>query len=220
MERQATRPAYLGDYIDKVLVVCPQCRDIATVHAKDGFRTNAPRVRCPSCGFNRTGWPIDTQVLANATARRRCPRCGRWLEKRYQRVLPKRRQVVLSCPCKAETTVALLYSAIRLGEPYDPYFGYPLWLKKGVGNEVLWAYNERHLAFLRSFVEAGVRPRTPGANGSLASRLPAWITKGTRRPNILRALAALKRSMPNYRLQLTAAKQPFQLTAAAAEPRR
>jgi len=187
------QPEYLVDYIDEVLVECPECGSAATVHAKDGLRTEAPRMRCASCGFNRTGWPVSEGVLGNAAARRRCPRCGRWLEKRYQRVLAKRREVVLSCPCKAQTTVALLFSAIRLGEPYDPYFGYPLLLRKAVGREILWAYNMRHLSYLRAFVGAGVRPRTPGANGSLASRLPTWITKGTRRPNILRALAALKR---------------------------
>jgi hypothetical protein len=190
---QTARPEYLVDYIDEILVECPECGALATVRAKDGLRCESPRLRCTSCGFNRTGWSISAGVLVNAVAKRRCPRCGRWLEKRYQRILPKRREVVLSCPCKAQTTVALLYAAIRLGQPYDPYFGYRLWLRKNIGREVLWAYNLRHLSFLREFVGAGIRPRTPHANGSLASRLPAWISKGTRRQNVLRGLAALKR---------------------------
>src|SRR4029079_9545239 len=134
--------------------------------------------RCASCGFNRTGWPAPDGVLGNAVAKRRCPRCGRWLEKRYQRVLAKRREVVLSCPCKAQTTVAFHFASVRLGEPYDPYFGYPLLLQKAIRRNVLCAYKRRHLAFLRVFIAASVRPRTPGANGSLASRLPGWITKG------------------------------------------
>lgn len=129
----------------------------------------------------------------DAVARRRCPRCGRWLEKRYQRVVARRREVVLSCPCKAETTVALKFTMVRLGEPYDPYFGYPLWLQKRLGREILWAYNHRHLAFLKRFVQATIRPRTPGWNGSLASRLPSWLTKGTRRPNVLKNIEALER---------------------------
>jgi len=187
-----SRPEYLMDYIDEVLVECPQCGASAAVRASSGLCTQAPRVRCTSCGFNRTGWPT-TGLLADAVVKRRCPRCGRWLEKRYQRVVARRREVVLSCPCKAQTRVALLYTAIRLGQPHDPYFGYPLWLKKEIGREVLWAYNRRHLAFMKGLVGAEIRPRTPGANASLSSRLPSWITKGTRRQSILRALAAMER---------------------------
>jgi hypothetical protein len=188
-----SRPDYLLDFIDEVLVVCPECGQAAVVLARGGFVTPNPAVRCASCGFNRVGWPAPDGVLVDAIARRRCPRCGRWLEKRYQRVLAKRREVVLSCPCKAQTAVALRFASVRLGEPYDPYFGYPLWLQKTIGRNVLWAYNRRHLAFLKSFVGAALRPREPGANRSLASRLPAWITKGTRRPNVLRGLQALQR---------------------------
>src|SRR5437899_1332239 len=97
---QSTRPEYLIDYIDEVLVECPECGALATVRARNGLRSESPRVRCTKCGFNRTGWPTPAGVLVNAVAKRRCPRCGRWLEKRYQRVLAKRREVVLSCPCK------------------------------------------------------------------------------------------------------------------------
>jgi predicted RNA-binding Zn-ribbon protein involved in translation (DUF1610 family) len=190
---ETSRPEYVVDFIDEVLVECPRCGEEAVVVAKGGFRAAEPAVRCTNCGFSRTGWPAPDGVLVKAVAKRRCPRCGRWLEKRYQRVLAKRREVVLSCPCKAQTTVAVRFASVRLGEPYDPYFGYPLWLQKVIGRNVLWAYNRRHLAFLRVFVAAGVRPRTAGANGSLASRLPAWITKGTRRPNILRAIQTLQR---------------------------
>jgi hypothetical protein len=187
------RPEYVVDFIDEVLVKCPRCGEEAIVVARNGFRAADPAVGCTSCGFSRTGWPAPDGVLVNAVARRRCPRCGRWLEKRYQRVLAKRREVVLSCPCKAQMTVAFDFASVRLGEPYDPYFGYPLWLQKAIGRNVLWAYNRRHLAFLGAFIAASVRPRTPGWNGSLASRLPAWLTKGTRRANILRAIRVLQR---------------------------
>lgn len=186
-------PAYVEDFIDEVLVECPSCGRPALVVARAGLRAQSPAVRCASCGFSRTGWPVRPGVLVNAVARRRCPRCGQWLQKQHQRVLAKRREVVLSCPCKAQTTVAYHYEAIRLGEPYDPYYGYVLWLRKTVGRNVLWAYNRRHLAFISDFVKAPLRPRTPGFNASLVSRLPAWIAKGTRRAAILRALRSMQR---------------------------
>jgi hypothetical protein len=189
------RPDYLVDFIDEVLVVCPECGKAALVLARRGFCAADPAVRCARCGFNRTGWPAPDGVVIDALAKRRCPRCGRWLEKRYQRVLARRREVVLSCPCKAQTAVALAFSSVRLGAPYDPYFGYPLWLQKTVGRNVLWAYNRRHLAFLEAFVGASVRPRTPNANGSLVSRLPAWMTRGTQRAHVMRGLQTLRRKV-------------------------
>jgi hypothetical protein len=45
---------------------------------------------------------------------------------------------------------------------------------------------------LRAFVGAGVRP-WPRANRSLASRLPRWLSKGTRRASLLKKLEALER---------------------------
>jgi hypothetical protein len=85
--------------------------------------------------------------------------------------------------------------SIRLGEPFDPYFGYPLRLQKPLGREVLWAYNRRHLAFLRAFIGAGIRPKTPHANASLASRLPAWMKKATRRAHLLKGIASLEKQL-------------------------
>jgi predicted RNA-binding Zn-ribbon protein involved in translation (DUF1610 family) len=187
----APRPEYLFDFIDEVLIRCPECGEAAVVLARSKLCAANPAVRCARCGFNRAGWP-GPKVRADAVAKRRCPRCGRWLEKRYHRALAKRRAIVLSCPCKAETVVALQFISVRLGGPHDPYFGYPLWLQKTIGPNVLWAYNRRHLAFLKEYVAAAIRPRTPGANGSLASRLPAWMKKGTRRANLLRAIQALE----------------------------
>jgi hypothetical protein len=190
---QPKRVEYLIDFIDEVIIECPACGAPATVIGGIGSRARTPTARCRTCGFNRGAWPAPDGILLGAVAKRRCPRCGRWLEKRYQRVLAKRRQVVLSCPCKAQTSVKLHFASVRLGGPYDPYFGYPLWFQKAIGRNVLWAYNRRHLALLKAFVAASVRPRTPGANGSVVSRLPSWITKGTRRPYVLRALRALEK---------------------------
>jgi DNA-directed RNA polymerase subunit RPC12/RpoP len=187
------RPVHLIGFIHEVLVKCPSCGRAATVMAKAGLREKKPTVRCPTCGFSRSGWPAPDGKFLDAITRRRCPRCERWLDNRYQRFLAGRREVVLSCPCKAQTTVAVYYGAIRLGRPFDPYFGYPVWLQKDVGRKTLWAYNRRHLGFLKAYVAAVIRVRTPHANASLASRLPAWISKGTRRVSILKTIAAIER---------------------------
>jgi Arc/MetJ family transcription regulator len=57
----------------------------------------------------------------------------------------------------------------------------------------LWAYNERHLAFLEQYVGATLRETTLEAgNRSLASRLPRWIKSGQHREEVLAGLRRLR----------------------------
>jgi hypothetical protein len=76
-------------------------------------------------------------------------------------------------------------------EPYDPHFGYRLWLQTRCAGEILWAYNAEHLEFLREYAAASLRERVPNANASLASRLPRWIKRSHNRRAILRAVKRL-----------------------------
>ena len=75
--------------------------------------------------------------------------------------------------------------------PVDPHFGLPLWLQRPFGDEVLWAVNGRHLAFLRDYIAASLREREPYRNQSVASRLPAWMGRSTKRGALLTAIERL-----------------------------
>lgn len=81
--------------------------------------------------------------------------------------------------------------------PTDGYFGFDLWLRTDYGNHSLWAFNMRHLEFLRSYVSARLRERNPDDalgwhNSSLASRLPKWLKSGKHRETALKAIDELK----------------------------
>jgi hypothetical protein len=81
----------------------------------------------------------------------------------------------------------------RTGTDSDPWFRLPLWLRADACGHVLWAYNERHLDLLRSFVAARHRTRdaTPTRIHSVASRLPGWIKEANHRDELLRVLDRL-----------------------------
>ena len=84
----------------------------------------------------------------------------------------------------------------------DDYFDLPLWLQTPCCGEVLWAYNERHLAFLEGFVAARLRERERHeklgwSNSSLASRLPVWIKSGKNRAELLKGLARVRARLPD-----------------------
>jgi hypothetical protein len=85
----------------------------------------------------------------------------------------------------------------RVGYPEtcDKYFGEPLWLQIPCCNEILWAYNEKHLDFLESFVKAELREAYP--NQTFASRLPEWMKLATHREEILKCIRKLRETLPN-----------------------
>ena len=79
---------------------------------------------------------------------------------------------------------------------------YPLWLQTRVRGHSLWAYNEEHLTMLESYISADLRTRTypvssdGWSNQSAVSRLPRWMTARHNRKPVLKALAALRQSLP------------------------
>jgi hypothetical protein len=81
---------------------------------------------------------------------------------------------------------------VLIGAPVDPFFHLPLWLRAPCCGHTLWAYNYRHLAFLRSHVEAQLRERAgqPKRNASLGSRLPGWMTTAKNRTKVLKCIDA------------------------------
>ncbi len=81
--------------------------------------------------------------------------------------------------------------------PTDGYFGYNLWLQIDCGGNSLWAFNNRHLNFLVSYVNTKLRQRSNDIewgwqNSSLISRLPKWIKSAKNRELIIKSLQALR----------------------------
>jgi hypothetical protein len=80
--------------------------------------------------------------------------------------------------------------------PSDPFFGRPLWLQTPCCGHVLWAYNDRHLDTLQSYVRAGLRKRTNSdPKRGMLYRLPAWIKKASHRSDVLRAIDLLREQL-------------------------
>ena len=83
----------------------------------------------------------------------------------------------------------------RVGaRPADEHFDLPLWLQARCVGEVLWAYNEAHLAWLEQFVAARHRERQEpySGNKTMASRLPRWMKSRENRSAVLSKLSELR----------------------------
>jgi len=132
--------------------------------------------RCQECAVHRPVGPVEDRPGAMIFAPRRlvCSSCG------YTKDWAERSLVGLSST-----------------EPFDDYFALPIWLQERCGGEVIWAYNERHLSFLESYLGARLRERSADpehgwSNRSMASRLPAWMKKASARDDVVRALSKMR----------------------------
>jgi len=77
------------------------------------------------------------------------------------------------------------------------YLGQPL--QTPCAGHTLWAFNARHLAYLKQFLQAELRERRGTANASVISRLPTWIKEAKHRDAALRAVERLEHSLTTGR---------------------
>jgi hypothetical protein len=204
---------WLAGFSGEFVVRCPQCRAASKVfrewdHAR---RTWGPAtVACVTCGFSRRqqtragcecgrcqrhvcdSWAGPVVI----SVRRRCSHCGRRMcVDRQAKVAPQHRFVTLSCDgCGAPTNADYEIRPVMVPAALvDNCFGLPLWLQIPCAGHTLWAFNARHLAYLKEFVQAGLRERHGTANASVVSRLPGWLKQAKHRGEALRAVERLER---------------------------
>ena len=87
-----------------------------------------------------------------------------------------------------------------MGTPEDPFFGLPLLLQAPCCDEVLWAFNSRHLEVLGALVGASVREREREArargevvsNSTLLAKLPRWMKAAKNRDAVVRCIDKLR----------------------------
>jgi hypothetical protein len=143
-------------------------------------------VACPSCAKRAVARaPVEARP-----PRLTCARCG--LSRDW---VPTATGVLFSRPAARWPQ-----GQFALGDAADPYFHLPLWLQVPCAGNVLWAFNARHLAFLRDYVSATDRrtlredPRAP-RNRLLTSRLPRWMKLARNRVAVLRGIGRLEKKL-------------------------
>ena len=76
----------------------------------------------------------------------------------------------------------------------DPYFGLPLWLQAPFGSHTVWAYNRKHLNYLKEYVQAKLRESASGGRHALTWKLPNFIKLAKNRDGILKIIARLEKN--------------------------
>ena len=133
-----------------------------------------------------------------------CPVCGKASPRRALRhddaTQKATRYLSWKCSCGNSVKREINWYAERpTRTPVDPFFGYPLWLQTSVAGEVLWAYNELHLAQVRDCIAADLRERQFDGKWSMVARLPSWMKLAKNRSKVLRGLQNLEDKIAGLR---------------------
>lgn len=217
LNRHTDTGKYLSQYAQNSLVRCIACGTIGQVISKTQYNATTGRYHykgsqftCSHCQLklvkcqNQHDWVGSKQIYG----RQKCYYCGtrlsvsRKITNSYQVNIPK--TLCTSCPnCHNNNNIAVsdcyLYSG-NLG--IDPIFGLPLFLRINCRFGMIWVFDATHLSEMQAFITAKLRERTKLAgNGSMISRLPAWIKDSKNREMISKKLAQLQKSLDDYNQQ-------------------
>lgn len=125
-------------------------------------------VVCPSCGDGAQA----TVDYDKQKARLLCPKCG------YNK------------EATTETTVLGISGHWRMAA--HQYFRATLKLQQPFKNEVFWAYNQEHLAYLESYIGAKLREHKDRSHFTLLEKLPKFYHEAKNRTALLKLIHKLK----------------------------
>jgi hypothetical protein len=192
----------LWSFAHKIYGGCPRCSQTTIIKADFEYiyYIENARVQCLFCTFYED-WNFE-KIYGTAVgkAKQPCPNCGaKWLtaEVKIKNNKPFKDHAEVTCEgCNKTSYLSLSWHQdCDSNKPLDPYFKYPLWLQIECVGETLWAFNEKHLNYLKNYVEADLRDDDGRMSWSIVSRLPKWITSAKNRQDILKAIVKLEKQI-------------------------
>jgi hypothetical protein len=126
----------------------------------------------------------------------RCPHCHKCALIRSTSYSDSKRKWTADCFCSHCVKEWPFRPGGHAIHDSQPHRYIPLWLQTNCCEEILWAFNQKHLEFLEKYVSQALRKRPHNFNGSLQSRLPKWILSAKNREAVLRGIKCLKVKLP------------------------
>jgi len=123
-----------------------------------------------------------------------CPSCGQKAKASVDYEKEKARLLCTQCSYNKENTTESTVLGInghwRMAA--HQYFSAKLWLQHPFKNEVFWAYNEQHLAYLESYIGATLREHKDRSHFTLLEKLPKFYHEAKNRAALLKLIERLK----------------------------
>jgi len=123
-----------------------------------------------------------------------CPSCRQKARASVDYEKEKARLLCSSCGYNKETTTNSAFLGIKglWKAAAHQYFSAELWLQQPFKNEVFWAYNKEHLAYLESYIGATLRERKDRSHFTLLEKLPKFYHEAKNRTALLKLIEKLK----------------------------
>lgn len=143
--------------------------------------------------MNQTNRFQDENLLPSDFYQEVCVVCSSCAKKAIAKVnfeTKTARLLCLHCGCNKETTTAIKYGTINTAANH--YFQAELWLKAPFKNDVFWAYNDKHLAYLERYISATIREHKDRTGFTLLEKLPKFYHEAKNRESLLKIITKLK----------------------------
>jgi len=188
----------LYHFEDEIFVACPNCEERAVVNIENPrLETRHGTLNCSNCSFSLDGRELRYRMELKCN----CPDCGARIERHMDNVKERQEEIAVRCDeCENTQSYKPRFISYECGYPdsglpSDPYYNLPLWMHLELKGNVLWAYNYRHLDYLKSYVSAGLRERKPHGVYwmTMLERLPDWMKSAKNREAVLKGFDKLLR---------------------------
>jgi uncharacterized Zn finger protein (UPF0148 family) len=120
-----------------------------------------------------------------------CPSCAKKAMTNVNFETKTARLFCIHCGYNKETTTAFVKNA-TIETAANQYFQAELWLKTPFKNEIFWAYNDKHLEYLESYISATLREHKDRTHFTLLEKLPKFYHEAKNREGLLKIIAKLK----------------------------
>ena len=177
-------------FTKQILVHCPTCNEQAIVTDEEGCDV---KLFCPSCLLLKTNNRKQYTISQNI----RCSNCGKINYFYRTEMSQKEKKQTITCSCSHTEQFQPKYTETTvLGvakDGTDFYFNTKLWLSKPFKNELFWAFNYKHLAYLKKYIEAKLRERNNRTHKTMVEILPQFIKSAKNRDELLKTIAVLEK---------------------------
>ena len=185
----------IHSYIYEIFVCCPACGLRAMVSKKNQSNWDQAVLQCSNCKYHLEGRDKIYDLIVKVM----CGNCAARIDICIPNVKPNKGLRSIRCKECGETNEykprfveAVPYHTPRTMQ-VDPFFKLPLWLQSEVRGKILWAWNYRHLDYIRHYVQSSLRVRHRHQYSSMVERLPSWITTAKNRLHIVKAIRRLEK---------------------------
>jgi hypothetical protein len=184
------------DFQDEVFVECPECTKRAVVIKKEPASYFSERIlKCPNCFYSLNRRHQSFAITLNC----HCSHCAAPLNVSINNVNEKKESIAIRCSKCGKTenyeprNKSHEWFFKNTGKPSDGYFGLPIWLTGNFRGNNFFAFNYKHLDYLKQYIAAELRERNNRTHSTMVEKLLVWIKSAKNRDKLLKLITDLEK---------------------------